>query len=341
MLLSYLAKISSCDFVGDDCDITGINSLENAHKGDISFLTNRHYAYLLLTTCASAVIIDKAPKDRDKSFLISDNPYLVVAHIVSLFHTAKKPVFGNKAAYIGANCTISDNANIYPTSYIGNGVKIGDNSIIYPGAVIDDDVEIGDDCVIFPNVSILRGSLVGNRVRIHAGTVIGSDGYGYAHDKNGKHIKILQIGIVEIEDDVEIGSNVSIDRAALGKTVIGKGTKIDNLVQIAHNVQIGSNCLLISQVGIAGSSSLGNNVILAGQVGILGHIKIDSGVQVGAKSGVHKSLKTGQYSGIPAIDHRKWLKVQALNKRLPEIVKKINRLEKEINHIKEAYDDND
>ncbi len=334
MLLSYLSKITSCHFTGNDCDIIGVGTLEDAYKGDISFLTNQHYAHLLKTTNASAIIVNKAPEGINKSFLISDNPYLIMANIVSLFHQIKRPTFGNKATYIGIDCNISNNANIYPTSYIGNRVKIGENSVIYPGTVLDDDVKVGSDCVIFPNVSIMRGSLIGNRVRIHAGTVIGSDGYGYADDGNGKHIKIQQIGIVKIEDDVEIGSNVSIDRAAFGKTVIGKGTKIDNLVQIAHNVQIGANCLLISQVGIAGSSSLGNNVVIAGQVGISGHIKIDSGVQVGAKSGIHKSLRPGRYSGIPAMDHKKWLKVQALNKHLPEIAQKIDRLEKEINYIK-------
>ncbi len=339
MKLSKIAQFLSCKLIGSDCNISGINTLEEAKEGDLTFLTNPRYQKFIETTKASAILIDKIPEKSNKTFLLSDNPYLALAKLAAKLFKIERPSFKNHAAYVGEDCTIADSANIYPTVYIGSRVNIGSNTVLYPGVVIDDEVEIGDDCVIYPNVSIMRQCRIEDRVIIHAGTVIGSDGYGYALDKAGNHIKIPQIGIVKIESDVEIGSNVSIDRAAFGQTLIGRGTKIDNLVQIAHNVKMGEKCLIISQVGISGSSTLGDNVILAGQVGVAGHIRIDSNVQIGAKSGIHKSLKTGQYSGVPTMNHRDWLKLQAVKKKLPSLLERMKLLEKEFLEIKGKHYD--
>ena len=342
MKLSEIAQWFSCKLVGSDCQITGINTLEDAKEGDLSFLTNSRYKNRIKTTKASAILVDKIPENSQKRFLLSENPYLVLAKLAAQFFKIERPRFKkDSAAYVGKDCQIAGNVNIYPTVYIGNRVKIGSDTVLYPGVVIDDDVQIGSGCIIYPNVSIMRECIIEDNVIIHAGSVIGSDGYGYAHDNQGNHIKIPQTGIVLIENDVEIGSNVSIDRAAFGKTVIGHGTKIDNLVQIAHNVKTGKNCLLVSQVGIAGSSELGDNVVLAGQVGIAGHIRIDSNVQMGGKSATNRSLKTGQYSGIPAIKHTDWLRVQAVQKRLPSLMERIRLIEKEFSEIKGKHYDRD
>jgi UDP-3-O-[3-hydroxymyristoyl] glucosamine N-acyltransferase len=242
-------------------------------------------------------------------------------------------------AMVGSNVVLGDDITIYPGAYVADGVKIGNRVVLYPGAVLYEGVEIGDDTAIHANVTVREGCRIGGRVIIHGGVVIGSDGFGYAPDGKA-YQKIPQIGIVVIEDDVEIGSNTTVDRAALGITLIRRGTKIDNLVQIAHNCIIGENCIIVSQTGISGSTKLGEHVTLGGQVGIVGHLELGDNVMIGAKSGVHNSVTAGQiFSGYPAFPHKEWLKSASVFSKLPEMRKTVNNLEKRIQELESRLED--
>jgi UDP-3-O-[3-hydroxymyristoyl] glucosamine N-acyltransferase len=215
---------------------------------------------------------------------------------------------------------------------------VGDRVTLHPGVYVGSDVHLGDDTVLYPNATVLARCIIGKRVIIHSGTVVGSDGFGFAQDGNG-HFKIPQVGIVQIDDDVEIGANCTIDRGTMGRTWIQRGVKIDNLVQVAHNVVVGEDSIIIAQVGISGSTKIGKNVILAGQVGVTGHLEIGDSVRVGAQSGIAKSIPAGQtVSGSPAIDHRDWLKNCNILSRLPELRKKIMDLEKGLASLEEKTD---
>ncbi len=232
-------------------------------------------------------------------------------------------------AFISEEAEIAPNVTIYDFAYVSGKVRIGQGSVIFPGVFIGEACDIGEECTIYPNVTIRENTVIGNRVIIHPNSVIGADGFGYVFEE-GRHYKIPQVGNVLIEDDVEIGAGVTIDRATTGSTVIGKGTKIDNMVQIGHNVRVGSNVILVAQVGIGGSSSIGDNVVLGGQAGVADHTVIDAGTMVAAKSGVMGEVKRGVYGGVPMIPHRDWLKATALFARLPELKKRIEALEKKL-----------
>ena len=331
--LKEVLKITGGRLIGDEnLRIKKISPIDKAEPGDITFLTNKKYIPYLKHTKASAIILDREIKNLEIAQIVSNNPYLAYAKLLTFFtrkdieHTGVSP-----NAFVDESSIIPENITVYPGVYIGKNVKIGENTIIYPNVVIGDNCKIGDNCIIYANVSIYHDTIIGNNVIIHAGTVIGSDGFGYAKDGE-KYFKIPQIGNVIIEDDVEIGANCTIDRGAIESTKIGKGVKIDNLVQIAHNVEIGENSVIVAQVGISGSTKIGKNVVLAGQVGVAGHIKIGDNVMVGAKSGIGRSLKDGSIvSGIPVIDHKKWLKWAVSYEKLPEIIKKVKELEKKIN----------
>ncbi|SNR61251.1 UDP-3-O-(3-hydroxymyristoyl)glucosamine N-acyltransferase [Desulfurobacterium atlanticum] len=329
MRVKEIAEILGCKVKGDgDLEIIGVNEIQNAKKGDLTFLSNPKYEKFLKTTKASAVITGKE-YDLPLTQLICDEPYVAFAKALSLFYKENFP-----EDYISPETTVGKGTEIGKSVYIGDNVvvgencRIGDRVKIFPGTFIGDGTVIGDDTVIFSNVSIYRQTVIGKRVRIHSGAVIGSDGFGYAFSKKEMRIyKVPQIGRVVIEDDVEIGANTTIDRGTIGETVIGSGTKIDNLVQIGHNVKVGKNCFIVSQVGISGSTVIGDNVTLAGQVGVAGHIKIGSNITVGAKAGVTKSIeKAGVYAGFPIKDYRVWRKTEALINRLPEIYEKIKKL---------------
>lgn len=333
--LKELAELAGGKVIGDETtEIFGVMSIDDARQGQITFVSNPKYLKKLPETSASAIIVSKNPEGTNKPLLINENPYLAYAKIVSLFHC--NPALSGKIAsssFIGENCRLGEDVFIYPFVYVGKNVSLGDRVILFPGVYVGDDSIIGEETIINPNVSIYKGTRIGKRVIIHAGSVIGSDGFGYARDGK-KSYKIPQIGVVQIDDDVEIGSNSSIDRAALGKTWIKRGAKIDNLVQIGHNVNIGEDSIIVSHVGISGSVEVGNNVTLAGQVGVAGHIKIGDNVTVGAKSGITKSIVQNQVvAGFPAIPHREWLKSQASITKLPEMRKKINELEKRIKQL--------
>lgn len=323
--------------------IKGIRSLDLAGPDDISFAVGAYLERSVRESMAGAVILpEKWPYPLNKAAVFVKDPYLACAIVSSIFNQSEFKAGGiSTGAHIGKDCSISDQITIHSHAYIGDRVEIGPYVTINPGVYIGDDVKIDEGCVIYPNVVIYKGCRIGKRVIIHAGAVIGSDGFGYAR-QGAEHVKIPQTGVVVIEDDVEIGANAAIDRATFGETRIGRGTKIDNLVQIGHNVTIGPNSILVAQVGIAGSARLGAGVMLAGQVGVIGHIEIGDGVKVGAKSGIAKSVPSGEaVSGIPAISHRQWLRVMGVFKRLPELERELRELKEYLKYKHISRDDGD
>ena len=313
MKLSKLVEKLNLELVGKDYEIEGIESLDKADKKQLSFLENPKYIKDLRNTNAAAVILKKeflTELPKGVSAIISSEPYLSLAYATKFF--AKEPICED-----GREPEIGECVKIYPNVYIGKDSKIGKNSILMPGVFIGNGVVIGENSIIYPNVTIYRDCLIGSNVTIHAGSVIGSDGYGFAHTKDGRHIKIYQNGNVIIEDNVEIGANCTIDRAVFGSTIIRKGTKLDNLIQIGHNCDIGENVLMASQVGISGSSKLGRNVVMGGQSATAGHLKIGDFAVIAARGGVTKSIEGGKtYAGFPLKLHKEWLKLQAILSKL-------------------------
>jgi UDP-3-O-[3-hydroxymyristoyl] glucosamine N-acyltransferase len=332
--LIEIASLLNGEIVGppqaERIEIAGVSAIDEAEEGDITFLSSKKYLRNLVTCRASCVIVKDPISDLGIAQLRVSNPYLAFAKLLEYFYVKPaKPTGISKDAIVSSGTKIGKNISVFPFSYISDNVSIGDDTIIYPHVFIGENTILGEGCIIYPHVTVREGVRIGERVIVHSGSVIGSDGFGYVPD-DGRYYKIPQVGGVIIEDDVEIGSNVSIDRATTGNTVIGKGTKIDNLCQIAHNVRIGSNCIIVAQVGIAGSTEIGDSVTLAGQVGIVDHVKIESGTIIGAQSGITASLSKGAYAGSPALPHKDWLKAQAVFTKLPELHKKIRALEEKI-----------
>ena len=329
--VAELARIVGGEYSGDgDVVISAAAPIANAASGDITFIANPKYVKYLETTAASAVVLPvDIPCDRIP-VIRHQNSYYAFALILDALYPENQPYHDgiSSGAEIDISAIIGENTTIGPLCFVGENSKIGDRTHLAPQAFVGRNVTIGKDCRIYPHVVILDGSIIGDRVTIHSGTVVGSDGFGYAqHDKGIKKIK--QVGHVEIDDDVEIGASVTIDRGALGPTKIGRGTKIDNLVQIAHNVEIGQNCIIIAQVGISGSTKLGNGVILAGQVGLVGHLELGDGVMVGAQSGVNHSIPAGKsYFGSPAREIMEAKRIEATVRRLPDLIKRVRALEK-------------
>jgi len=322
--LAEIASIVGGEVVGDESlVITGLNGIKEANEGDLTFISNSKYLPLAQKTKASAIIISEDIVIANKSLIRASNPSIAFSKIAShIMDSLAVRIEGvHPSAHIPESAMLGNNVSVGPCVVIGERVKIGENSSIWAGTFIGEDVVIGNNCVIHPNVTVREKSLIGNNIIIHSGTVIGSDGFGY-EQVDGKHQKIPQLGIVVIEDDVEIGSNVTIDRARFDKTLIGRGTKIDNLVQIAHNVVIGENCIIISQVGIAGSVTVKDGVILAGQAGIAGHLTIGEGAVVVAQAGVSKDVAPyTQVSGYPARAFAHTQRINAHVQQLPTIIK--------------------
>jgi len=337
----------AADFVGGvvigdpEIEISGIAKIEEAKEGDLTFLYLPLYEKFLSTTKASAVIIGpEFKKTRDDiTYIEVKNPNVALQKIIISFLKPKINLTGiSPSASIDPSAKIGKNVAIGKNVVIEAGCVIGDNTIIYHNTTILENVKIGDNCLIYTNVSIRENCVLGNNVIIHSNTVIGSDGFGYIPDERGVYNKVPQIGNVVLEDDVELGSNVSIDRAALGSTLIKKGVKIDNLVQIAHNVVIGEHSGIASQTGIAGSTTIGKHCILAGQVGITGHIELADQVIITAQSGVSKSIsKPGKYRGSPAQDMSQWLKVEAHLRNIPVYAEKIKKLEEKIAFLEKEF----
>lgn len=311
--------------------VDGLAPIEAAGPDKITFLANPKYAAKVAETNAAAVLMAPGGESYGRTVIELQNPYLGFAKLLTLFYLQPHPPQGVlPGAIIGGGASLGKDISIYPGVFIGNNVTIGDRVVIYPGAVIYDGVSIGDDAVVHANAVVRERCRIGKRCKLQPGAVIGSDGFGYAPD-GSSYYPIPQIGIVVLEDDVEVGANTAVDRAALEVTLIKRGTKLDNLVQVAHNCQIGEDCMIVSQVGIAGSSKIGNHVTLAGQVGVVGHVSIGDNVIVGAQGGVPGSLAANAYySGSPAMPHKEWLRAMAVMPRLPDMRKKISEMEKKI-----------
>lgn len=326
-----IAEFLGAEFSGDgEALIEGIKGLDEAGPGDLTFLSNPKYRKKIDTTRASAILVSPDVKSG-KTLIHVKDPYIALARVLGLFHKPEQHPAGiSPEAFVSEGAEVAEDAVVYPGVYVGPGAVIGRRAVLYPGVRIGPQAVIGDDSTLYYNVSVYGRCLIGKRVIIHAGVVVGSDGFGFANPGRD-NFKVPQIGIVQIDDDVEIGANTTIDRAALGKTWIRENVKIDNLVQVAHNVVIGQNSIIVSQVGISGSTSLGRSVIIGGQAGLVGHINIGDAVMIGAQSGVHEDVESNQtVSGSPHMPHRQWLRTMAIVGRLPELYKKIAGLESRI-----------
>jgi len=305
--LSQITKELDFDFQGNDIEIDGIHTLSEATSSQLSFFNSEKFLDQLPLTKAAAVFIDEKYADllpATTTALVTDEAYLKLAYASKFF--AHKIVTKGGHPAMGEGCDIDKRVRF------GNNVTLGDNVIVMAGCYIGDNVTVDSNTLLYPNVTLYHHTQIGANCIIHSGTVIGCDGYGFAHTKLGEHIKIYQNGIVVVEDDVEIGANCAIDRAVFGTTYIRKGTKLDNLIQIAHNCDVGEHTLCAAQVGLAGSTILGRNVIMGGQSATAGHLEVGAFATIAGKGGVTKSLEGGKtYAGFPAIDHKMWLKMQA------------------------------
>jgi UDP-3-O-[3-hydroxymyristoyl] glucosamine N-acyltransferase len=336
--LHEIAARIECRLDGDgDVDIRGVAGIEDAGPGDLTFYSNPKYAAELRATRAGAVILAEDAPAAPCPMLRTRQPYLAFARAVAIFEDPWRPAPGvHNLASLGENVTLGAEVSIGPFAVIGEGTHIGARSIVHSHVSIGRQTTIGDDCVIHARVSIRERIRIGHRVVLQDGAVIGSDGFGFARRADGTHHKIPQSGALVIEDDVEIGANTTIDRPAVGETRIGAGTKIDNLVQVAHGVSIGRNVLLAAQVGVAGSVTIEDNVTLAGQVGVAGHITIGKGVIATAQSGIPNSVPAGSFiSGYPAIPNRDWLRAAAVYRKLPELKKRLAELERRIQELED------
>ncbi len=325
-----------------DVVVSSLAKIEEGRIGALSFLSNPKYEPYLYSTEASVVIVNKSlvlEKPIQATLIRVDDAYSAFSILLEKYNTIKlnkygieEPNFISKSAKIGKDCYIGAFA------YIGHNVKIGDNVKIYPQAYVGDNSIVEDGTTLFAGVKVYSDCNIGKNVIIHSGAVIGSDGFGFAPQADGSFQKVAQIGNVIIEDDVEIGSNTSIDRATIGSTIIKKGVKLDNLIQIAHNVEVGVNTVIASQSGISGSTRIGESCIIGGQVGIVGHINIAKGSQINAKSGISKSIteENKQWNGAPVSPFRDSLKMQAVYRRLPDLEKKIEELEQKLRDLKQT-----
>jgi UDP-3-O-[3-hydroxymyristoyl] glucosamine N-acyltransferase len=315
--------------------VNNFGKIEEAQAGQLAFLANPKYEEYLYSTRASIIIVNDNQILKEKinaTLILVPDAYIAFASLLSKYQEMMNQQLTGiqEPVYISKTASLGENAFIGAFAYIGNNVKLGNNVKIYPQSYIGDDVSIGDHSVIYPGVKIYHRCVIGEYVTIHAGSVIGADGFGFAPQTDGSFKKIPQMGNVVIEDYVEVGSNATIDRATIGSTLIRKGVKLDNLIQIAHNVEIGSNTVIAAQSGVSGSTKLGKNVMVGGQVGIVGHIQIADGSKINAQSGVTKSMKTpnSAVTGSPAFDYTSALRAQAAARKLPEFEKRIIELEK-------------
>jgi UDP-3-O-[3-hydroxymyristoyl] glucosamine N-acyltransferase len=323
-----------------DVKVNTIAKIEEGHEGALSFLANPKYEHYIYTTLSSVVLVNKdfIPASIIKATLIRvPNSYEALASLLSLVEQSRPKKKGiHPTAVIESTAKVGADVFIGPYAYIGENCSIGEGSRIYPHVFVGDSTKIGKNCTINSGVKIYHECVIGNGCTIHAGTVIGSDGFGFAPQSETEFMKIPQIGNVVIEDNVEIGANVAIDRATMGSTIIRRGVKIDNLIQIGHNVEVGENTVMAGQTGIAGSTKVGKNCMFAGQVGIAGHLKIADGVKIGAKSGIPGDIKEENsiVLGSPAFEIRQFMKSSVIFRKLPDLKNKVDTLEKEIESLK-------
>ena len=329
--LQEIADIVGGRIAGDAAiEIEGLDNIAGAGAGDLTFAVDPHIEEA--KTCkAAAVMLPEGVEDFPKTALYVEDPRAAFAKLLNIFTPKlERPVEVSDKAYVGKEVKLGQNVTIMPFAMVDDHAVIGDNVVIYPHTYIGQYAEIGDDTVVYSNATVREHCRVGKRCVIHSSAVIGSDGFGFT-TKDGVHTKVPQVGIVVLEDDVEIGAHDGIDRAAMGATVIGKGTKIDNLVHIGHNCKIGANCLIVAQTGISGSTTVGHNVTFGGQVGTVGHINIGANSVYAARSGIIGDMPEGVFcAGFPVQSHTEWLRMQAAMKRLPEMMKKMKQLEKKL-----------
>lgn len=328
--LGDLAEAVEARLEGDpEVVIRGIARLEDAGPHDLSFLANPKYQEAASRSAAGAVVVGESYPSDGRNVLRSENPYLTFARAAELVSPDPRPEPGvDPTAAIAEGARVPDDASIGPNAVIGEGVELGPGVVIGAGSVVEDGVSIGEGTRIFPRVTLHAGTRIGARCVIQSGAVLGSDGFGYATDAEGRHRRVPQRGGLVIGDDVDVGANCTIDRGSAGDTTIGSGTKIDNLVHVAHNVAIGRGAMIVAQVGIAGSTKIGDHVVLAGQAGLAGHVSIGAGARIGGQAGVIGDVPAGaEYSGYPARPHREQMRVQALLARLPELFERLKSLE--------------
>lgn len=333
--LDELGRFVAGEVLGDPATrVSGFSSLEQAGPRDLTYVADDRRAKAALQSRAAAFVVTRPLPDLKRPQIVVPHPAYAFARIGQRFFTEPyRPRGITEPISRGMDVRIGADVSIWPFVALGDRVRIGDRVAIYPGVFIGDDCTIGDDTVLYPNVTIREGCRIGSRVIIHSGTVIGSDGFGFVQHE-GRHQKIPQLGGVLIEDDVELGANVTVDRATFGQTVIKRGTKVDNLVQIAHNVSIGEDSIVVAQVGIAGSTALGHHVMVGGQAGIADHLQIGDGVMIAARTGVNRSLTGGQIvSGAPVMPHELWVKAQAVIPRLPELRQQVRDLEQRLRYL--------
>ena len=332
MILRDLAHRLGCEVRGDGgVDVVRVAGIDEAGTGDITFVSNARYVPRLAKTRASAVIVSPEVETEVPS-LLTRNPYLAFARAVEALHPQPRPMPGvHPSAVVDPSAVLGDDVHVAALAVVGPGARVGARTVLHPHVVLYAGAQVGDDCILHAGAQVREGCRIGDRVILQNGAVIGSDGFGFAKDDAGRYEKIPQIGIVVVEDDVEIGALTAVDRAALRETRIGRGTKIDNLVQIGHSVVIGSDTVVAGQVGIAGSTRVGNKVTLAGQVGVAGHLTIGDGVIATAQTGIPNDVAPGSLvSGYPAIENRAWLKSSAVFARLPELHKRLRDLERRV-----------
>lgn len=335
-----IAELIHGSIEGDEnAKINTFAKIEEGKKGAISFLSNPKYTHYIYETESSVVLINNdvvLEKPTNATLIRVENAYECVAQLLQIYESMKPKKSGiDSLAFVSPSAKIGEDCYIGAFAYVGDNAEIGDGCQIYPHAVIYDNVKIGNNSTLYPNVSIYHDCKIGNNVVIHSGTVIGADGFGFAPNADG-YDKIPQIGIVTIEDDVEIGANTCVDRSTMGSTYIRKGVKLDNLIQIAHNAEVGENTVMAAQVGVAGSTKVGKWCMFGGQVGMAGHISIADGTQVGAQAGITNTVKKADAPiiGSPAIDAKAYMKAYAVYRRLPEMYQELNALRKEIEKIK-------
>ncbi len=326
----------------ESATFNSVGRIEDASNGSLTFLANHKYQEFLYKTNASIVLVNSDLEIKglvDSTLIKVEDAYIAFCKILNHYFDPaleKKGIEGN--AFVDPSASVGADSYVGNGAYIGVNSKIGDRCKIFPNTYIGDDVHIADDTIVYANVSVYQGTRIGKRAIIHSGTVIGADGFGHARQKDGSYIKIPQIGNVIVEDDVEIGSNTSIDRATMGSTIIRKGVKLDNLVQIAHNVEIGAHSVIAGQTGVSGSTKLGNYCVIAGQVGFAGHLKIAEGTQIGAQSGINKDIeeKNKQWFGTPILPLKETIRNFLLIRSLPKMRKQIDELEKKVEAISEG-----
>src|SRR6266540_4241787 len=336
--LEEIAALTQGTLLGrPDLVITGVAGLSEAGPGDLTFVTGKAASKEAMSTRAIALLVPRPINGLACAQIVVTNPALAMARVVEKFFVPQRPALGvSKLVSRGNDVVLGEGVSIWPFVTLDDRASIGRGTTLYPNVFVGEGSVIGEDCVIYPNVTIRERVTIGNRVIIHPGTVIGSDGFGYIQE-GGRHHKIPQVGTVVIEDDVELGANVTVDRATFGQTVVKRGTKVDNLVQIAHNVTVGEDCILVAQSGIAGSSSLGHHVVMGGQAGIGDHLTIGAMTMIAARSGVSRDTEAGQVvSGSPAIPHTVALRAYSLLPHLPELRQQVRDLERRVRALESA-----